>query len=214
MKKLFCLLVSIVMIFAFTACGGSDSGSWTREGYFENENGDFLSVTYSDLEDYTGWYVGVTLGGESYGNVIQEEDGKLHGDLVPDYEDGELVVTISEEGDDGLLLEVEGGDSYHFTPMDMTEGEVAITVTINTDGLGYVGCAQGDEELGSEEDFVSNSLQENLTEPGPLTMGARADEDWKFVKWTMNGEDYSTDSQITVDITDNTEFVAIFEPEE
>ncbi len=42
--------------------------------------------------------------------------------------------------------------------------------------------------------------------------GAKADEDgWHFVKWTRNGEDYSVDPIITVELTEDSDFVAVFE---
>ncbi len=222
MKKLLCLILGIAMIFAFAGCGSDSNGSgdgsgqaaeWTREGYFDDESGNFLSVTKSDIEGSVGWYVGCMIGEDSYGNVITEENGKLHGDLVPDGEEGEFIVTVSEEGE-GLMLEVEGGETYHFTEMEESETEPGITVMINVDGLGYFDYAEGEEELGPEEDFQYTSSQLNLTEAGTVTIGSRPDEGWKFVKWTKNGEDYSTDPQITAECSEDTEFVAVFEEAE
>lgn len=123
MKKWICMMLTLLMVVALAACSGSGQGkagsTWSREGTFEDENGDFLSVTASDSEENPGWYVGVMLENEMHGWYIQQEGNTLHGNLVSEYEEeGEFIVTISEEGEDGLRMVVEGGDTYHFTPVE------------------------------------------------------------------------------------------------
>ena len=78
-----------------------------------------ISVAFSDIEGYEGWLVGAVLGDNSYGNIIRQEGSSLHGNIVPDYEDGEMIVTLTEEGEGGIMLTVDGGGTYHFTPMEM-----------------------------------------------------------------------------------------------
>ena len=41
-------------------------------------------------------------------------------------------------------------------------------------------------------------------------MKAKAHDGWTFTKWTKNGEDYSTEDQITVEFTEDVEYIAIF----
>ena len=55
-------------------------------------------------------------------------------------EEGEFVVTITEEGDDGVQVVVEGGETYHFTPIEMEEA--SIIVRINTEGAGDINYAE------------------------------------------------------------------------
>ena len=128
MKKAICLLFALTLLCTvfFTGCKNAAqeeseetaaapteteaAKEWTREGYFTDEDGNFLSVTYMDDVEEPGWYVGAMLGEDMYGNLVQQEGGTLHGNIVPDYEEGEFLVTVSEEGEDGLLLTVDGGD--------------------------------------------------------------------------------------------------------
>ena len=42
---------------------------------------------------------------------------------------------------------------------------------------------------------------------------AKPDEGWKFVKWTKDGEDFLTESEITVEVTDDVEYEAVFDVE-
>ena len=216
MKKLICLLMAVVMLAALCACGAKqpsqqEAGEWTREGFFGDESGNMLSVTWMDLDDSAGWYAGLMLGDDienSYGNMLQQEGNSLHGNIVPDYEEGEMIVTITEEGEDGLSLTVEGGETYHFTPMDLEEA--SISVTINTDGIGQFSYIEENQE--SDGDALWTSAQLSVFEPETIVLRAVATEpDWLFVKWTMNGEDYSTEEEITVDISESADFIAVFE---
>ena len=71
------------------------------------ENGEGWGVTFMKEDDVIGWFI--------------EQDGKtLHGDLIYDDSDA-FIVTVSEEGENGVLLETEDGDAYHFTPVDAPE---------------------------------------------------------------------------------------------
>lgn len=216
MKKLICLLTAIVMLAGLCACGAKqpaqeEAEDWTREGFFGDESGNMLSITWMDLDDSAGWYAGLMLGDDiesSYGNMLRQEGNSLRGNIVPDYEEGEMIVTITEEGEDGLSLTVEGGETYHFTPMDLNEAD--ISVSINTDGIGQFSYVEEAQE--SDGDALWTSVQLSVFEPETIVMRAVATEaDWPFVKWTMNGEDYSTDEEITVEITESAEFVAVFE---
>ena len=219
MKKTIALLLTLVMLFALCACGakqdpqGSETAAeWTREGAFEDADGNFLSISFSDTEGYEGWAVTFMHGEELHGWIIQQEGDKLHGNLVAEGEEGEFIVTISEEGEDGLLLEVEGGESYHFTPMDVPE--FSITMQINTEGLGEIAYAPEGEALEFETEFPVQSAVQNLEGPATYVLAAKPEDGWKFVKWTKDGEDFSTEEQITVDVAESVEYIAVFESAE
>ena len=183
---------------------------WTRTGWFEDEDGNVLSVTLSDTEGYEGWHVGCILGEEMYGNIIGQEGSVLKGDLVPDYEEGSFPVTVSEEGEDGLLLTLESGTTYHFKPAEMPTA--SFSVFISTEGLGHINYAQGDATPDMEELFTSAQI--NLADAETYTLAAAPEEGWRFVKWVCSGEDYSTEPMITLVLDESADFVAVFEEAE
>ena len=216
MKKTIALLLSCLMLFALLAgCAGSktDSGfTWTREGSFEDADGNYLLISQSQDENDPGWYVLFMEdnGEDMIGGTIQPDGEALRGSLLDDDSD-KTEVTITEEGENGLLMEVKDGETYHFTMMDVPE--VAMTITINTEGLGQIAYAPEGEEPEFDDEYPAQSAQLNLPEAGTYILAAKADEGWKFVKWTKDGADYSTDAEITVEFTENADFVAVFESE-
>ena len=122
MKKMISLLMILVLLLGLCACGQKpeEEKEWSRSGYFSDENDNFLSVTWMEDVVEPGWYVGVMLGDRTGGWTLPQEGNSLHGNLNGGDESAEpFVVTLSEEGEDGLLLQVEGGESYHFKPCDM-----------------------------------------------------------------------------------------------
>lgn len=210
MKKLLCLLLTFAILLALCACGSTvGDEEWTRQGYFQDENGNMLSVTYMDDVDEPGWYVGCMLGDDMYGNMLPQEGDTLHGNIIPDYEEGELIVTVSEEGEDGLLLTVEGGETYHFTPMDMQEA--TIVVTVNVDGWGNIDYAKGETAPEIDPEYPYQFAQINLAEPATHTFVAWPVAGNLFVKWMKNGADFSTEPQITVLLDESADYVAVFE---
>ena len=100
---------------------------------------------------------------------------------------------------------------------DAAAGEPAagetITLSINTDGMGQIAYAPEGEDLTFNDEFPEPSAQENLTGPATYVLGARPDDGWKFVKWTKDGEDYSTDEEITVEVDASAEYIAYFDIE-
>lgn len=218
MKKLICLILCAVMLFALCACGAEPEApatpepvkEWTRSGYFMDENENILSVTWMEDVDEPGWYVSVMIGELMAGWTIPQEGNTLHGNLNAWDETAEpLIVTVSEEGEDGLLLEIEGGESYHFKPYDMPEA--TIVVTINTEGMGYVGYVEGEDASGIDRDFPGQSAYIGLAEPTTHTFAAWPQAGNLFVKWTKNGEDFSTEPVITLLLDESAEYIAVFE---
>ena len=69
------------------------------------------------------------------------------------------------------------------------------------------------EEIEFDEDFPKQSAIVNLTEPGTYVIKAKPDDGWKFVKWTKNGEDFSEEPEITVEVAEGVEYMAVFETE-
>ena len=212
MKKTLSLLLSILLLFSLAACSkqqsGTEAAEWTREGYFMDENDNFLNIQTSPYDEYPGWYVGCMLGEEMYGWIVQQEGDTLHGDIMPEYEEGEFIVTVTEEGEDGVLLTTEAGDTYHFTPYDMPD--VIASVTINTEGFGRIAYAMEGEELVLDGDPYQSAVI-NIAEPAVYRIGAKAEDGWAFVKWMKNGEDFSTEPIFTITIEESADFIAVFE---
>ena len=222
MKKLICILVAISLLLALTGCSSAkpeqkgaapaenSSAEWTRQGYFADENENILSVTWMDDVAEPGWYVGIMIGELMAGWTIPQEGNTLHGNLYAWDESAEpLIVTVSEEGEDGLLLTIDGGESYHFKPYDMPEASVV--VTINTEGWGYIAYAEGEKAPEIDPEFPAQSAYIGLAEPTTHTFIAQAQAGNVFIKWTKNGEDFSTEPVITVLLDESADFVAVFE---
>ena len=91
--------------------------------------------------------------------------------------------------------------------------KVIATLQINTDGMGTIAYGLEGEEIVFDEDFPKQDAMVNLTEPGTYLIKAKPDDGWKFVKWTKDGEDLSDESEITVEVAENVEYIAVFEAE-
>ena len=215
MKKLICMILAASMLFALTACGASrpeesEPKAWTRQGTFEDENGNHLLVNLSETEGYEGWGVSLTLDGETAGWIIRQEGNALRGNLNGwDEKLDPFNVTVTEEGENGLKLEVEGGETYHFTPMDVPKA--TITVTVNIEGWGHIAYAEGEEAPEIDPEFPAQSAYIGLAEPTVHSFLAEPETGNLFVKWTKNGEDFSTEPQITLLLDESAEYMAVFE---
>ena len=212
MKKTISLLMILVLLLGLCACGQKpeEEKEWSRSGYFSDENDNFLSVTWMEDVVEPGWYVGVMLGDRTGGWTLPQEGNSLHGNLNGGDESAEpFVVTLSEEGEDGLLLQVEGGESYHFKPCDMPEA--TILVTINTEGMGNIAYAEGEGAPEADPEMPFQSAQINLEKPETYTILAWPQSGYLFVKWQKDGADFSTEAQITVELNESADYVAVFE---
>ena len=220
MKKIITLFLALLLVVSVAACGGKKEEEpspqsqetvfeWTRTGYFVDEEENVVVIAPSDDEDMPGWSVSCYLDDEVYGGVIQLEGKTLHGNLaLPDVDEKDYVVTVSEEGEDGIAVAVEGGKTYHLKKYEIPVA--AFAVSVNTEGWGQIAYAKGTDTPEFEDDFPSQSAYIGLAEAETYTFAAKPDEGWKFLKWTLNGAEYSKDAQITLEITGDTELVAVF----
>ena len=222
MKKIVCLLLALVLVMGLAACGGSQgSGSsdsdftWTREGTFQDENNNVLIITKptGDEEHEDQWAVSVIMGQDVHAWFLNQDGETLAGNLNSEIDDTDTdyIVKISEEGEDGLVMEVEGGETYHFTKKDIPDPIGALR--INTEGLGSIAYAVEGEEVKFNEEFPEQSAEVYVNEPTTYVIKAKADEGNKFVKWTKDGEDFSEEPDITVKVDGTVEYVAVFEAE-
>ena len=216
MKKTICLLLAFCMVFPLAACGKQaepEIRDWTRQGWFTDENGNILSVTRMDDVDESGWYVGVMLGEDmiedSWGGMLPQEGNTLHGALPSSGSKGKLTVTVSEEGEDGLVLTVEGGETYRFKGGELPTA--AVVVTVNTEGWGYIAYAEGEDAPLIDTEYPFQSAYIGLAEPAVHSFVAWPQAGNVFVKWTKNGEDFSTQPQFTALLDESADYVAVFE---
>ena len=84
---------------------------------------------------------------------------------------------------------------------------------INTEGVGTIAYGPEGTEVESEEDFPTQSVAENVAAPMTYVIKAKPEEGWKFVKWTKNGADFSTEAEITVEVSEDVEYIAVFDVE-
>ena len=186
MRKGLKILMTFFMTVTLAACSGQTTGGtsqsaaaeWTREGFFQDENENWISVTYMDDVDEPGWYVGCTLGEDlmedSWGGMLAQEGKDLKGKLPSNGSKEDIAVTVSEEGEDGVMLVVEGGETYHFTKMDMPEA--TISVSVNTEGLSNIDYAEGETAPEIDTEYPYQSAVINLEEPAVYTLTAWTDE--------------------------------------
>ena len=243
MKKLICLCLCAVMLFALAACGenkpegsgessaasgsgaeaesgapeaasagaGEAADGWVTEGFFQDEEGHMLSVFWMSGSVEQGWYVGCMIGEDmmkdSYGGVLPQEGNTLHGELPSSGGKDPVTVTVSLESD-GVQLAVEGGKSFHLKPAEMPVA--SINVTVGTEGFGYIEYAEGETVPQINKDFPYQSARINLVDPATYTFLAWPQEGNVFVKWTKDGEDLSTEPQVTILLEESTELTAVF----
>ncbi|MCR5793719.1 MAG: SH3 domain-containing protein [Solobacterium sp.] len=211
MNKILKAVITAALGISLCACSAQEEKEkgWSRTGYYQDADMNILSVTKPE-EGTEGWMVGCALGEDAYSAVITQEGEALTGSLNDDLDDtGEpITVKITEEGETGLLLEVEGSEPYHFLPMKINED--VITVNISTEGVGFFNALTESDSYETNEDFTSTFAILNLEKPAEYTLSAKAGDGWVFRKWTMNGEDFSEEEEITVELTENADFTAVF----
>jgi hypothetical protein len=94
------------------------------------------------------------------------------------------------------------------TGAEMPENPVLIIV--NTEGVGNIAMAAEGEEIVWDENFPTTSIGQNVEKGTKHTLAAKAGEDYKFIKWTKDGADFSTDETTVITADEKAEYVAVF----
>ncbi|MBO7673965.1 MAG: hypothetical protein J6S63_03005 [Atopobiaceae bacterium] len=97
------------------------------------------------------------------------------------------------------------------TKTEAVTPEAAASLTINTEGMGQIAWAYEGEKIKFDKDFPFQSAVINDASGKKILMEAKADKGWKFVKWTKDGEDFSTEKQVEVEVNGSAAYVAVFE---
>ena len=85
-------------------------------------------------------------------------------------------------------------------------------VVISTEGIGNIARTVEGTDLVFDDEYPPSQIIDHLVKGTTLKIGAKPTEDgWEFVKWTVNGEDYSTEEQTTVTADEDLQIVAVFE---
>ncbi|MBO6046578.1 MAG: hypothetical protein J6P61_02385 [Erysipelotrichaceae bacterium] len=82
---------------------------------------------------------------------------------------------------------------------------------IDTEGLGQIAYAEEGKTPEFDDEYPAQSAMVKVAEGSKYVLAAKADEGFKFKKWTLDGKDYSTEDTITVEVTAEMKFVAVFE---
>ena len=107
-----------------------------------------------------------------------------------------------------------GKDSTDSSSSDKDTVTKVYTLFINTEGMGQIAYATNGDKPEFNDEFPVQSTQVSADDHSSYVIEAKADDGYKFVKWTKNGDDYSTDSIIEVTVTEDMDLVAVFEAEE
>lgn len=94
------------------------------------------------------------------------------------------------------------------TGAEMPENPVLIIV--NTEGVGNIAMAAEGEEIVWDENFPTTSIGQNVEKGTKHTLAAKAGEDYKFIKWTKDGADFSTEETTVITADEKAEYVAVF----
>ena len=87
-----------------------------------------------------------------------------------------------------------------------------IVLKLNTEGLGQVSYFIDDEnQMEFDDEYPAQSAATIFRGEKTVTVGAKADEGWKFDKWIKDGEDYSNEEILDIVISGDTELIAVFE---
>ena len=117
MKKIFAVLLSLMLLFSLTACGGKESGGLTEI---------VLCLDWTPNTNHTGFYVADSLG------YYEEEGIKIK--IVQPPEDGAEIMTASGQAQFGISFQDLLGSAFALDePLEITA--VATLLQHNTSGI-------------------------------------------------------------------------------
>ena len=89
-----------------------------------------------------------------------------------------------------------------------------IYLRVNIEGQGQISIVEEGKEPVFSDETPYQSAAESTTPGKKFTVGAKAEENFNFIKWTLDGKDYSTENPVTVTVEKDMELIAVFEPKE
>jgi len=107
-----------------------------------------------------------------------------------------------------LIMFVATGCSNKQEPVSPDE---LCLVKVETEGIGQIATAQGEEELVFDDEFPVTSSYMNVVAGTQVKMAVRQNnQDWMFVKWKKDDADFSTEAEITVTVDEPVSYLAVF----
>lgn len=239
MKKRMHLTIAVVVIMAFVlaGCGKSNFGvvinedlnpeitaenasvdSTGQAGTFTVGENEKVLIT-PDLDEGKVSVQFILFSGAEDENASLEEittqdpvlEAEVSGSDPQEYDldagDYMIAATVTEKATGTIVLSTGNRDSSSSD----TGSEELKTVLINTEGMGQIAYAEEGGTPEFNDDFPAQSTQISIAEPANYVLAAKADDGWEFVKWTKDGEDYSEDEQIEVELDSSVVFVAVFD---
>lgn len=138
------------------------------------------------------------------------------GEYAANVENGNCTNTVDVSGEDAL--KELSGDIYILMPWYSGSGatyyalkDLAITGTLTSasQSVKYsLNTSVSPEDAGT---IVATPSGSQIKEGKAVTLTAKRNFGYKFQKWTLNGEDYSTDERITFTMDGDKDFTAVFE---
>ena len=86
-------------------------------------------------------------------------------------------------------------------------------VKIRTEGPGEIAFTEDGSEPVFDEEYPFSTGFFYVMDDGVYRIATRATEGGKFVKWTNNGEDYSSDEELTIETDEDMDLVAVYDNE-
>ena len=86
-----------------------------------------------------------------------------------------------------------------------------VLIRVNVEGLGEIATTEDGSEPVFDEEYPFTSAAMNVYKGTTVGIATRTEyEDYQFVKWTKNGEDYSTDMFIYPTADEDAEYIAVY----
>ena len=99
-------------------------------------------------------------------------------------------------------------------PADAADPVDSVTIMVNTKGLGgNIAISDDGTEPQLDPEYPAQSAFMNVEKGTVVKILAEPEEGYHFFKWTVNGDEYSTEPLITVTAEEDIEFIAEFLPE-
>lgn len=96
-------------------------------------------------------------------------------------------------------------------PQSSEENETVL-IRANTEGVGEIAMSEDGSTPVFDEEYPATSVFINTAKGSEVAFSARPREDYMFVKWTMNGADYSKEAEIYITADTDMDLIAVFLP--
>lgn len=95
---------------------------------------------------------------------------------------------------------------------NMQENTKNVTLKLNAEGQGQVSYyVNNTNKMEFDDEYPIQSATTNIKENTKVTIDAKAAKDWKFVKWTKDGKEFSTKPKLEITVSEDSEYIAVFE---